>query len=66
MVPQGIMGPVMQLPFDVSGMTIAPIDIQRTGPVGPVPMSALASALASTTPDNQLVVCKFFLSNYLF
>lgn len=50
MVPQGLMGPVMPLPFDVSGMPVSPMDIQRTGPV---PMSTLASALASTTPDNQ-------------
>ncbi|RVW94817.1 Polyadenylate-binding protein 5 [Vitis vinifera] len=45
-----LMGPVMPLPFDVSGMPVSPMDIQRTGPV---PMSTLASALASTTPDNQ-------------
>ena len=63
MVPQGLMGPVMPLPFDVSGMPVSPMDIQRTGPV---PMSTLASALASTTPDNQRLVCKSLHSYFLF
>ncbi|KAL7245810.1 hypothetical protein ACSBR2_001027 [Camellia fascicularis] len=40
MVPQGLLTPMMPLPFDV----------QRPGPV---PMSALASALASASPENQ-------------
>ncbi|KAL6994579.1 hypothetical protein U1Q18_051959 [Sarracenia purpurea var. burkii] len=40
MAPQGLMTPVMPSPYDV----------QRPGPV---PMSTLASALASATPENQ-------------
>ncbi|THG22605.1 hypothetical protein TEA_023461 [Camellia sinensis var. sinensis] len=40
MVPQGLLTPMMPLPFDA----------QRPGPV---PMSALASALASASPENQ-------------
>ncbi|KAH7849039.1 hypothetical protein Vadar_012069 [Vaccinium darrowii] len=40
MVPQGLMSPVMPSPYDV----------QRNGPV---PMSTLASTLASATPENQ-------------
>ncbi|KAG5544721.1 hypothetical protein RHGRI_017237 [Rhododendron griersonianum] len=40
MVPQGLMSPVMPLSYDV----------QRNGPV---PMSTLASTLASATPENQ-------------
>ncbi|KAM7507952.1 hypothetical protein LguiA_018405 [Lonicera macranthoides] len=48
MVPQALMGPMMPLPFDVSASPTA--DIQRSGPV---PMSTLASALASATPETQ-------------
>ncbi|XAR48631.1 hypothetical protein NMG60_11031511 [Bertholletia excelsa] len=43
-VPQGLMSPMMPLPFDVSG------DLRHHRPV---PMSTLASALASATPENQ-------------
>ncbi|XP_058188845.1 polyadenylate-binding protein 3-like [Rhododendron vialii] len=50
MVPQGLMGPMMPLPYDVSGMSTTPSDVQRPGPVT---MSTLASALASATPENQ-------------
>ncbi|KAH7524900.1 hypothetical protein FEM48_Zijuj06G0168400 [Ziziphus jujuba var. spinosa] len=49
-VPQGLVGPMMPLPFDGSGVPMSTIDIQRSGPV---PMSTLASALASATPENQ-------------
>ncbi|KAL7208399.1 hypothetical protein ACSBR1_030202 [Camellia fascicularis] len=49
-VPQGLMAPMMPLPFDVSGMSTTPLDVHRPGPV---PMSTLASALASATPENQ-------------
>ena len=52
MVPQALMGPMMPLPFDVSASPTA--DIQRSGPV---PMSTLASALASATPETQRMVC---------
>lgn len=55
--PQGIVGPIMPLPFDGSGMPVTPNDSQRSGPL---PMSTLASALASATPENQRLVC--FLS----
>ncbi|KAL7184491.1 hypothetical protein ACSBR2_026616 [Camellia fascicularis] len=48
-VPQGLMAPMMPLPFDVSGMSTTPLDVHRPGPV---PMSTLASALASATPEN--------------
>lgn len=50
MVPQGLMAPMMPLPYNVSGMSTTPTDVQRPGPV---PMSTLASALASATPENQ-------------
>uniref|UniRef100_A0A5B6YTE2 Polyadenylate-binding protein n=1 Tax=Davidia involucrata TaxID=16924 RepID=A0A5B6YTE2_DAVIN len=50
MVPQRLVGQMMPLPFDVSGMPATPSDVQRSGPV---PMSTLASALASATPENQ-------------
>lgn len=49
-VAQGVVGPVMPLPFDGSAMPATPIDIQRPGPM---PISALASALASASPENQ-------------
>lgn len=48
--PQGIVGPIMPLPFDGSGMPVTPNDSQHSGPL---PMSTLASALASATPENQ-------------
>ncbi|KAM5562152.1 polyadenylate-binding protein 3 [Rosa sericea] len=44
--PQGLVSPMMPLPFDGSGMPVTSSDIQRSGPV---PMSTLASA----TPENQ-------------
>ncbi|XP_028076049.1 golgin subfamily A member 5-like [Camellia sinensis] len=49
-VPQGLMAPMMPLPFDVSGMPTTPLDAHHPGPV---PMSTLASALASVTLENQ-------------
>ncbi|KAF4363036.1 hypothetical protein CsatB_006655 [Cannabis sativa] len=49
MVPQSLVGSIMPLPFDAP-VPASPVEIHRTGPV---PMSALASALASATPDNQ-------------
>ncbi|TKY46112.1 Polyadenylate-binding protein 3 [Spatholobus suberectus] len=48
-VPQGLMGPMMPLPFDGSGIAAAPNDNQRTGALS----NTLASALASATPENQ-------------
>ncbi|KAI4346557.1 hypothetical protein L6164_007445 [Bauhinia variegata] len=44
-IPQGLVGPMMPLPFDGSGVAAPPIDNQRPG--------GLASALASATPENQ-------------
>ncbi|KAF3952821.1 hypothetical protein CMV_021665 [Castanea mollissima] len=52
-VPQGVVGPVMPLPFDGSAMPAAPVDTQRPGPVH---ISTLSSALASATPENQRVM----------
>lgn len=51
-VPQGLVGPMMPLPFDGSGVTSAPIDNQRPGALS----TTLASALASATPENQRMV----------
>ncbi|KAK7315387.1 hypothetical protein VNO77_33933 [Canavalia gladiata] len=49
-VPQGLVGPVMPLPFDGSGIAAAPADNQqRPGALS----NTLASALASATPENQ-------------
>ncbi|XP_050367028.1 polyadenylate-binding protein 3 [Argentina anserina] len=47
--PQGLASPMMPLPFDGS-VPVRSNDVQRTGPV---PMSKLASALASATPEHQ-------------
>lgn len=58
MVPQGLMSPMMPLALDVSGNPVAPMDAPRPQPI---PITALASALASATPENQRVVF-FFLS----
>ncbi|RDY08408.1 Polyadenylate-binding protein 3, partial [Mucuna pruriens] len=48
-VPQGLVGPMMPLPFDGSGISAAPVD---NSPVVPL-SNTLASALASATPENQ-------------
>lgn len=53
MVPQGLMGPMMPLPLDASGMHVAPMDAVRSSPI---PITALASALASATPDHQRAI----------
>ncbi|KAL6003333.1 hypothetical protein ACLOJK_023556 [Asimina triloba] len=50
LVPQGLMGPMMPLPIDVSGVPVAPMDPARHQLV---PITALASALASASPDQQ-------------
>lgn len=50
MVPQGIMNPMVAMPVDLSGMYAPPVDGQRPGPM---PIAALASALASATPERQ-------------
>ncbi|KAE9611375.1 hypothetical protein Lal_00011575 [Lupinus albus] len=48
-VPQGLAGPMMAMPFDGSGVTATPIDNQPAGALS----ATLASALASATPENQ-------------
>ncbi|XP_068647434.1 polyadenylate-binding protein 2-like [Aristolochia californica] len=48
--PQGLMGPMMPMPLDVSGMPVTPLDAPRPGPI---PITALASALASASPEHQ-------------
>lgn len=53
MVPQGFVGPVMPMPFEVSGAPVTPVDVQRPAMV---PISTLTSALASATPENRMVV----------
>ncbi|TQD91713.1 hypothetical protein C1H46_022704 [Malus baccata] len=50
LAPQGLMGPMMPLPLDGAGLPVTPNDTHRSGPL---PMSTLASALASATPENQ-------------
>ncbi|KAK6792349.1 hypothetical protein RDI58_011430 [Solanum bulbocastanum] len=50
-IPQGMMGSIMQAPFDASSaMTTPPLDIQRSNPVPP---STLASSLAFASPEDQ-------------
>ncbi|XP_004496416.1 polyadenylate-binding protein 3 isoform X2 [Cicer arietinum] len=46
-VPQGLVGQMLPMNYDGSGVTAAPIDSQRPG------STTLASALASATPENQ-------------
>ncbi|KAK7270402.1 hypothetical protein RIF29_23506 [Crotalaria pallida] len=48
-VPQGLAGPMMAMPFDGSGVTATPIDNQHPGALS----ATLASSLASATPENQ-------------
>eukprot|EP00262_Sarcandra_glabra_P021881 TRINITY_DN9428_c4_g1_i1.p1 TRINITY_DN9428_c4_g1~~TRINITY_DN9428_c4_g1_i1.p1 ORF type:complete len:651 (-),score=142.15 TRINITY_DN9428_c4_g1_i1:244-2196(-) len=50
MVPQGLMGPMMPVPLDASGMPVSPMDAPRPQPV---PITTLASALASASPEHQ-------------
>ncbi|KAG6602210.1 Polyadenylate-binding protein 5, partial [Cucurbita argyrosperma subsp. sororia] len=52
-LPQAVVGPVMPLTFDTSGVSSSPIDVQRSRVV---PSSTLASALASASPENQRVM----------
>lgn len=49
-VPQGLVGQMLPMNYDGSGVTAAPIDSQRPG------STTLASALASATPENQRMV----------
>ncbi len=53
-ISQGMMGSIMQAPFDASSaMTAPPLDIQRSNPVPP---STLASSLAFASPEDQHAV----------
>lgn len=53
MQPQGLMGPMMPLPLDPSGMHVAQMDAIRPSPI---PITALASALASASSEQQRIV----------
>ncbi|KAL5975102.1 hypothetical protein ACLOJK_031778 [Asimina triloba] len=50
MVPQGPMGPMTPLPFDVSGVPLQHMDDAQSQPV---PVTTLSSALASASLDQQ-------------
>ncbi|GMH31622.1 hypothetical protein Nepgr_033466 [Nepenthes gracilis] len=52
LAPQGLVGSMMSIPFDASGMPLSPMDFARSGPM-PISPATLASALASATPQNQ-------------
>ena len=53
MIPQGLMGPMIPVPLDAGSMQFGPMDAGRS-PL--IPTSALASALASASPDQQRMV----------
>lgn len=50
--PQGMMGHMMHMPLDV--MPLPPMESPRPGPF---PITTLASALASASPEQQRFVC---------
>ncbi|GLT75170.1 hypothetical protein SLA2020_469140 [Shorea laevis] len=52
MVSQGLMGPIMPVPFEVSGMPATPIDVHRPGSL----LSTLTTALASASPENRTMM----------
>lgn len=51
-VPQGVMNPIMPLPYDGSRATPTPVVKMLPS----VDLATLSSALASATPENQRVV----------
>jgi len=53
MIPQGLMGPMIPVPLDAGSVQFGPMDAGRSPSI---PTSALASALASATPDQQRMV----------
>jgi polyadenylate-binding protein len=58
--PQGIMSAMLPVPLEIGGVPVANAD---SGNNQPLPISALASALASAPPEQQRAVCFFtFLS----
>ncbi|CAN6455965.1 unnamed protein product [Victoria cruziana] len=50
MIPQGFMGPMIPMPLDASGMPLSPMEAPRPQPV---PITTLASALASASPEHR-------------
>lgn len=62
MVPQGLMGPMIPVPLDAGNVQVAPMDSTHSPSI---PISTLASALASATPEQQRMVWTFLnLLNY--
>lgn len=53
--PQGIMGAMVPVPLEIGGLPVANVD--SGVPQQPLPISALASALASAPPEQQRAVC---------
>lgn len=62
--PQGIMGAMLPVPIEIGGVPVANADAGV--PQQPLPISALASALASAPPEQQrAVIFSTFLFLYL-
>lgn len=59
--PQGMMGAMLPVPLEIGGVPVATAD---TGNNQPLPISALASALASAPLEQQRAVC--FSTSLLF
>ncbi|KAF3785569.1 Polyadenylate-binding protein 5 [Nymphaea thermarum] len=55
MIPQGFMGPMIPMPLDASGMPLSPMEAPRPQAV---PITTLASALASANPEHRRMVCQ--------
>lgn len=62
--PQGIMGAMLPVPLEIGGVPVANAD---SGILQPLPISALASALASAPPEQQRAVrfCPFYPLNQI-
>ena len=56
MSPQGLMGSMMPMPLDASGIHITSVDAVHPSPI---PIMTLASALASESPERQRLVRMF-------
>jgi hypothetical protein len=61
--PQGIMSAMLPVPLEIGGVPVANAD---TGVLQPLPISALASALASAPPEQQRAVCFFISAEMIF
>lgn len=48
----GVAGGMLSVPYDMSGMPLRDASMAQ-----PIPIGALASALANATPDHQRTVC---------